>query len=176
MEAREALVTDEPKAFDAFFRAQYRPVVALALMLCGDRGRAEDLTQEAFAAAHRSWASIGDYDDPGAWVRRVVANKATSLRRTRSAEFRALGRLRQRRADTGTDAGSPIDDAALWRAVRALPRRQAQVVALTFLDDLDTGEIARVLQCGEATVKTHLHRAKVTLAKRFAIDHQEEPR
>jgi RNA polymerase sigma factor (sigma-70 family) len=174
MRVRENLVVVEPSDFDAFFQAQYRSVTGLAYVLCGDMGRAEDLAQEAFAAAHRSWPSVSAYDDPGAWVRRVVANKATSLRRRRSAESRALARYGGRRASAETN--SELDDATVWSAVRSLPRRQAQVVALTFLDELDTHEVARVLQCGEATVKTHLHRAKETLAQRLGLDHQEEDR
>jgi RNA polymerase sigma-70 factor (ECF subfamily) len=58
--------------------------------------------------------------------------------------------------------------------VRRLPRRQAQVIALTYLDELDAREIAHVRGCGEATVKTHLHRAKATLAARLGLDHDEE--
>jgi RNA polymerase sigma factor (sigma-70 family) len=174
MRYRGTLVAVQPGDFDVFFRSQYRSVTGLAYVLCGDVGRAEDLAQEAFAAADRSWPRISGYDDPGAWVRRVVANKATSLRRKRSSEARAFVRLNSRRAETETEMG--IDDAALWSAVRALPRRQAQVVALTFLDGLDIPEVARVLTCGEATVKTHLHRAKLTLAARLGLDQQQEDR
>lgn len=174
MKARENLVVAEHSDFDAFFRAHYRSVAGLAYVLCGDLGQAEDLAQDAFAQAHRSWTSVRGYDDPGAWVRRVVANRATSLLRRRSAEFRALARYGSRRALTAAD--SDVDGARLWRAVRALPRRQAQVVALTFLEDLDITEVARVLKCGEATVKTHLHRAKATLGERLGLDDSEENR
>jgi RNA polymerase sigma-70 factor (ECF subfamily) len=174
MDLRGPLVMVGSSDFDTFFRAQYRSVVGLAYVLCGDMGRAEDLAQEGFAAAHRSWAKIGGFDDPGAWVRRVVVNKAASLRRKRSAESRALARFGSRQPATEPPLLS--DDAAVWSAVRALPRRQAQVVALTFLDQLNAAEVARVLECGEATVKTHLHRAKATLAQRLGVDHQEEDR
>jgi hypothetical protein len=44
-------------SFDGFFRSEYGPVLGLAIALCGDRGAAEDLTQEAFAAAERRWKS-----------------------------------------------------------------------------------------------------------------------
>lgn len=173
MHAPETLVVVQPNDFEAFVRAQYRSVAGLAYVLCGDMGRAEDLTQEAFAAAYRSWPKISGYEDAGAWVRRVVANKATSLRRTRSAEARALLRFSGRRAETNPEGR---DEDEVWIAVRALPRRQAQVVALTFLNDLDASEVARVLQCGEATVKTHLHRAKATLAERLGLNHEEVDR
>jgi RNA polymerase sigma factor (sigma-70 family) len=172
----ESLVRWEAVDFDAFFRGQYRSVTGLAFVLCGDVDRAEDLAQEAFVAAHRSWERISRYDDPGAWVRRVVANKATSLRRTRSAEARALSKLGGPRAVAESDLHLGVEGAAVWCAVRSLPRRQAQVVALTFLDDLDISEVAHILQCGEATAKTHLRRAKATLAVRLGLDTEEEDR
>jgi RNA polymerase sigma-70 factor (ECF subfamily) len=168
----ETLVMVEARDFDAFFQAQYRSVTGLASVLCGDMGRAEDLAQEAFAAAHRAWPKVGAYDDPGAWVRRVVANKATSLRRRRSAEDRAFARFAGRRTAPGTDGD--LDEDAIWAAVRSLPRRQAQVVALTFLDELGAREVARILGCSEATVKTHLRRAKATLAERLGLEREAE--
>jgi RNA polymerase sigma-70 factor (sigma-E family) len=173
MATRGALVTVEASDFDAFVRAQYRSVTGLAYVLCGDLGQAEDLTQEALAAAHQDWSRIGGFDDPGAWVRRVVANKATSLRRRRSAESRALARLGNRREAPDAEAD---DDEEVWSAVRALPRRQAQVMALTYLEDLDVSQVASILECGEATVKTHLLRAKATLAERLGFEHTQEDR
>ena len=58
----------------------------------------------------------------------------------------------------------PPEADALWRAVRRLPRRQAQVVALHYLEALAVLEVAAVLQCAEATVRVHLHRARTALA------------
>jgi hypothetical protein len=66
--------------FDVFYRRELRPVVGLAYVLTGRRSAAEDLAQEAFVAAYRRWRDIGGYDDPGAWVRRVVALAAYSAR------------------------------------------------------------------------------------------------
>jgi RNA polymerase sigma factor (sigma-70 family) len=60
----------------------------------------------------------------------------------------------------------------VWRAVRSLPKRQAQCVALRYLDDRTTAEIAEVLGCAEATVRVHLHRAHAALAER--LEHPEE--
>ncbi len=39
----------------------------------------------------------------------------------------------------------PSQDTGFWNAVRALPRRQAQVVALFYVDDVPVTEIAEVL-------------------------------
>ena len=61
-----------------------------------------------------------------------------------------------------------LDDGLdVWNEVRRLPRRQAQVVALTYLDDLSRSAVAEILDCGEETVETHLERARRTLASRL---------
>jgi RNA polymerase sigma-70 factor (ECF subfamily) len=54
----------------------------------------------------------------------------------------------------------------VWAEVRRLPRRQAQVVALRYVLDLELREIADVLGCSVGAVKTHLNRARQTLALR----------
>ena len=149
------------RSFETLYRQEYSAVVALAYVLSGSRSAAEELAQEAFMAAHRRWDAISQYDDPAAWVRRVCANRSTSLIRRRASEARALARLAGRRV---LPAELPPDAAAFWARVRKLPRRQAQVVALHYLDDLAVAEIATILQCAEGTVKVHLHRARKTLA------------
>lgn len=170
-----ARVTVEPKeqatetnvfreTFDVFYAREFRAVVGLAYVLSGSRSGAEDLAQEAFLAALRHWHRIAGYDDPGAWVRRVVAHRAVSRFRRRAAEARALLRLGEREyvvADLDEPAG------AVWDAVRRLPARQAQVVALRFFDGRSIANIARILDCSENTVKTHLRRGKQTLARRL---------
>lgn len=59
----------------------------------------------------------------------------------------------------------PEQDEAVWRAVRQLPRRQAQVVALHYVDDRSVAEIAAVLDLAEGTVKATLHQARQALAR-----------
>ena len=79
--------------FDDFFRRDYRSVLGLAISLTGDRWAAEDLTQEGFVAAEQQWERVARLERPGAWVRRVVANKAVSWYRHNGAESRALRRM-----------------------------------------------------------------------------------
>jgi DNA-directed RNA polymerase specialized sigma24 family protein len=69
----------------------------------------------------------------------------------------------------------PASDAEFWRAVRALPSRQAQAVALYYLEDLSIGQSAAVLDCAEGTVRGHLARARRTLARRLRLDAREAP-
>jgi RNA polymerase sigma-70 factor (ECF subfamily) len=149
-------------AFDRLYRSDYRRLVALAYGLSGSRSAAEELAQEAFLAAHRRWGEIGVYEDPSAWLRRVVVNRSVSLVRRRVAEGLALARLGARRE---LPAALPEPDEAVWRAVRELPRRHAQVVALHYIDDQPVATIAAILGCAEGTVKAHLHHARQSLAR-----------
>jgi RNA polymerase sigma-70 factor (ECF subfamily) len=59
---------------------------------------------------------------------------------------------------------------AFWQAVRALPKRQAQVAALFYMEDRPIAEIADILQMAEGTVKKHLHDARQTLARMLDLD------
>ncbi len=151
--------------FDAFYRTEFRPVVALALVLSRSPVGAEDLAQEGFIAAFRDWDRVGRYADPGAWVRRVVANRAVSVWRRRTSELKALTRLGGR--PHRSPAQMEFAATELWREVRRLPRRQAQAVALFYLEDRSVDNVASILECSVGSVKQHLHRARRTLAARL---------
>ncbi|MGQ0804694.1 MAG: sigma-70 family RNA polymerase sigma factor [Actinomycetota bacterium] len=153
-----------PPGFDDFFRRERTAVVGLAYALSGSRVAAEDLAQDAFIAAYRRWDEI---EQPAAWVRRVVANLAVSGFRRRAAEARAITRLRSERPRSFDPM--PAEDEELWKAVRRLPKRQAQVIALRYLEDLSVAEIAAVLDTAEGTVKATLFQARRSLARALEL-------
>lgn len=147
--------------FDAFYEREFDSVAALAYVLSGSRIASDDLAQEAFLAAYRRWGEIGRYDNPGAWVRRVVANRSASLVRRTYVRARALVRLGGRAEPVPEMSPDTVD---VWRAIRRLPTRQAQATALYYLDDLALEDVAAVLDCSTETVRTHLRRARKTLS------------
>ena len=164
----DPLIRRAPEAFEAFYDREYLAVVGLAYALSGSRWGAEDLAQEAFMAAHRDWARIGAYDNPGAWVRRVVANLSVSAFRRRVAETKALARIALGREEPLPDLAA--GDPEFWAAIRALPRRQAQVVALHYLEDRSVAEVAEILDVTPGTVKRHLHDGRSALARRLGSE------
>jgi RNA polymerase sigma factor (sigma-70 family) len=149
-------------AFEVFYRREYPAVVALAYALCGRRDLAEDVAQEALLITHRRWSEVRDYEQPGAFVRRVAVNMSYSQRRRLAAEGRAVARLAVR-ARTSEVTDEP-PDAEFWGAVRSLPARQAQTLALHYLEDRPAEEIGAILGCSPATVRVHLHRGRHALA------------
>jgi RNA polymerase sigma-70 factor, ECF subfamily len=161
-------------AFDDFARRERPALVAFAWTLTGSLATAEEVAQEAIAAAWRSWDQIGGYDKPGAWARRVVANQAATWRRSAGREERALTRLAGRREHDHVVI--PDADDELWRAVRALPERQAHAVALFYLEDRSVADIAEILECAESTVKVHLHKGRLSLARTLGLLTEEDAR
>jgi RNA polymerase sigma-70 factor (ECF subfamily) len=157
--------------FDSFYAREYASMVALAFVLSGSRWAAEDLAQEAFLVAHQDWDRIGGYERPGAWLRHVVMNLSASAFRRRVAEAKALARIAL--GQTPSVYEMPEESADFWNAVRSLPRRQAQVIALHYLEDLSIAEVAAILGTAEGTIKKHLHDGRRALARRLGVGDQE---
>jgi len=159
-----------PLTFDAFFRIEYPRLVRMVRALCRDPQRAEELAQDALAQAHAQWERVSTYDSPGAWVRRVALNLSANAHRNRRREVAAIERL------TPSDRANVVElaDGNLWRAVRSLPEQQRSAVVLFYIADTSVADIAEVLKCSQGSVKTHLSRARHTLA--VLLSAQLEPR
>ena len=148
--------------FDEVYQREYQALLGLGFVLTGSRPIAEDLVQDTFTEAHKRWAKVAEYDNVGAWLRRVLVNKSTSRGRRLMAEAKMITAVRARRTAHVT---IPEDSSEVWAAVRALPKRQAQTIALFYWEDRPIAEIAEILQCGDETVKTHLKRGRAALAQ-----------
>ena len=151
--------------FDDFYQRGYRRCVALGYVLAGSAADADDLVQDAFSIAYRRWPEISAYDDPLAWVRKVMVNNAMSRGRRLKREVRAMVRFGNRLqvAAPGIDER----DRELWQLVSKLPKQQAAAIALHYVDDLSVEAVAEVLGCSAGTVKTHLSRGRHALAARL---------
>lgn len=91
---------DEPGLIDVdfneFYSRGYRRCSALGYVLTGSAVDADDLVQEAFSTAYRRWSEIAAYDDPLAWVRKVMVNNAMSRGRRLRREVLAMARFGNR--------------------------------------------------------------------------------
>ncbi len=86
----------------------------------------------------------------------------------------ALRRLASRPVSDGDPAHHAAED-RFWAAVRALPARQAQAIALFYVEDRSVAEIARNPSTeAEPAVRVHLHRGRLALARTLGVDGQEE--
>ncbi len=164
-------------AFEALVHRHERPVFRLALRMLGNREEAEDVTQEALLSLHRHGRSFRRESRFSTFVYRVAANAALNRRRT-LGRSRARERLLAQRQSGGIDLpSSPRDpgDAAAGaqaqahvnEALQALPSDLRIAVVLYDIEGMPYGEIARVLEVPEGTVKSRIHRARNALRERL---------
>jgi RNA polymerase sigma-70 factor (ECF subfamily) len=144
------------RGFDDFYRDTKDRCFGAVLATVGDLAEADDLLAEAYTRAWERWSDVSTHAAPAAWVVRVALN----LHRDRWRKLRLFGRLRP-----AAPAPPPeLDlDCDLLVALRALPERQREVVAMRVLLDLANDTVADALGIAPATVAVHLHRALTTL-------------
>ncbi|HVV22660.1 MAG TPA: SigE family RNA polymerase sigma factor [Pseudonocardiaceae bacterium] len=157
------------REFAEFYTAAADDCLRAVLVVVGSRQQAEDLVAEAFTKAWLSWRTVHRMAEPRAWVVRVALNAHVSWWRRHRREV-ALGD--HDRVATGAEPQGL--DGALVAALRRLPVRQREVVALRLLLDLDTATTARTLGIPTGTVASHLHRALAALRREIpSFDDQE---
>ena len=142
---------DRAKAFEDAYDSMRSSAYRAAYRLLGQRTVAEDVAGEALARAYARWSSVSGHSE--AWVITVATNLALDI-----------GRQRARAASRGRQVidEQPIDQVEtrldLQAALRALPRRQREVVALRFLGDFSEQATASALGLSVGTVKSHASR------------------
>jgi RNA polymerase sigma-70 factor (ECF subfamily) len=142
-------------AFGDLYTRYARPVLGLAMRRLGDRGRAEDATQEAFASVWRAARTYRRERGPVApWLYAVARNAIADRGRAR-VEPPAEA------VDTASDEPGPPDRAeqswVAWRVHRALetlPQTERTVLELAYWHGLSQSEISDRLDVPLGTVKT----------------------
>jgi RNA polymerase sigma-70 factor (sigma-E family) len=153
-------VAHEQDEFADFYRASRDTCLRAVTAVVGDRLLAEEQVAEAFARAWTSWGKVRRHGAPRAWVVRTALNLGVSWWRRRRREV-PLGDH-----DAAT-AARPADgvDPALIAALRRLPARQREVLALRIFLDLDTETTAKIIGIAPGTVTAHLSRAVAALRR-----------
>lgn len=128
------MVSAPDAAFREFVVATQPRLLAFAELVTADRGRAEDLLQEAYLAAFAAWPRIHD-QAPDAYVRRCVVNGRISWWRRRSSHERPTDHTDVLpREVTSGDTDAVDERLLLLAALRRLTTRERTVVALRFLN------------------------------------------
>jgi len=158
---RKAIVSQPSVTFVDFYQASRDGCLRAVMVSTGDRQLAEELVAEAFARAWAAWPDVSRHPAPAAWVVRTALNTGVSSWRKRRREVPLEGHDAPAAAETATV------DVAVMNALRRLPGRQREVVALRIFLDLDTESTARVLGIAPGTVTAHMSRAFAALRCEF---------
>ncbi len=145
----------DPVAFEELYRRFARPVLAMARRQLGDPGRAEDATQETFAAVWRSARSYRqERGSASAWLYAVARHAI--IDRARQRVEPAVEAPDEASADSTTEERVELSWLT-WRvhsALERLPERERAVLELAYWSDLSQTEIASYLDVPLGTVKT----------------------
>jgi RNA polymerase sigma-70 factor, ECF subfamily len=149
--------------------ADYAPTIVRHLeRLTQNQETAEDLAQETFIKALRSWEQLASSENVRAWLFRIATNTAYDEFRRR--RLRATTPLTDVHADTlATERGeSTLTEAEpIWAALQRLPARYRVPLLLQGYGGYPLSEIARALGWKESTVKSRLHRARAQFQKHY---------
>ncbi|MDQ1708673.1 MAG: hypothetical protein QOG49_58, partial [Frankiaceae bacterium] len=151
--------------YSAAFPRLYSRAYSAAFRLLGNRAHAQDIAQETMARAYVRWSKITG--EPAGWCVRVAVNLAMD-------HLRTAARDRRRHRELTTVGQSATHDAYaaervdLYVALRALPRRQRQIVALRYIGDLSEQQAADALHLSVGTVKSQSSRGLAALRTQLA--------
>ncbi|RZQ61518.1 SigE family RNA polymerase sigma factor [Amycolatopsis suaedae] len=140
------------REFTAYVTGQLPRLRAIALGLCGDAHRADDVVQVAITRLYLHWWRARRAGDLDAYCRRIVVRTFLNEQRRRWAAVRLVGGP----AELPQAAGERPDvetRQVLRAALDRLPPKQRAVLVLRFLSDLPVAEVARAVGCSEASVK-----------------------
>jgi RNA polymerase sigma-70 factor (ECF subfamily) len=153
------------EAFERLLPAYRRRVFGLAYGILRDRAAAEDLAQEVFV---KLWQALPRYDGRAqlsTWIYAITRNAAVSALRARRRELSLADEAVAAEVEgvAAPDAAA-AEDPALRRAIDRLPEKQRQAITLYYMDERSVEEVADMMGIPANTVKTHLHRARASLA------------
>ena len=166
-------------AFEQLVERHQRRAYRLAWSILGDADEAKDLSQEAFLRLFERASSFDGRSKFSTWFHRILVNLCLDHRRGRQSWLRRwlAPEAGAARDDVLERQPAPPEDdptarvarkqlmTKAWQALARLSPQQRAALVLQVEEDLSAKEIARVLDCSEATVRVHLHRGVSALRK-----------
>jgi RNA polymerase sigma-70 factor (ECF subfamily) len=142
---------------------------AFAISLTRDSGLADDLVQDTLI---RAWANLDRFEqgtNMGAWLFTILRNSFYSQRRKQRWEVEDVEGQYARRLVSSPAQHGHLDFQDLRNALWKLPPEQREVLLLATAQGLSYDDVAQICGCAVGTVKSRIHRARVTLGRLLAV-------
>ncbi len=146
----------QPLSLEHLLATYGSEIQGVAWLILRDRDAADDVVVETILAAHERGGQLRDPGAVRAWILRIAANQALSLRR-RSARVVRLEVVPER--GSVDFSGRSAARVALLAGIDALPPQMRAAVVLRYYADLSVEEVARALGKSPNTVKAQLQTA-----------------
>jgi RNA polymerase sigma-70 factor (ECF subfamily) len=173
----------DEQSFELLLRKYRTPLVNFLYRMVRDTAVAEDLAQEVFLRVYRARQEYAPSAKFTTWMFRIATNLA--LNSMRDNRHRKMEISMDQSVDTGEEEQRPLEvpdrtpsveqelvarcrAELIMKAIHSLPEKQRAAVLLHKYQELDYGEIARVLECSESALKSLLFRAYETLRVELA--------
>ena len=156
-------------------------VYRVARRLVGSREEAEDLVQETYARAFRSWRSYTPGTNMRAWLFRILTNlnvdrgrriqRTPQLQPLEESDYYLANKLASTAGEEALDQDQVVERMSQDSIVKALADIQPQfrdVVVLVDIGDFTYADAAQILDIPMGTVMSRLHRGRRALKQRLA--------
>jgi RNA polymerase sigma-70 factor (ECF subfamily) len=163
------VLAGDVQAFEGIVRRWQGPLVNMAWRYCRERGRAEDLAQEAFLRAWRGLSQWRRESSFSTWLFALAANVFRSeLKRfpTVNLPLNEIAEPSTPSTQHGT-LEKKLSREAVRRSVLSLPMRYREPVILYYFHEMDLSRAAATMRLPEGTLKARLSRARALLRRRF---------
>lgn len=165
-------------SIDVFYRENYYKLLRLAVRLTGNREDAEEVVQESFLNAYKSWNSFKNKSKRFTWLYRITVNCATKYNKksgklpvSDSAEKYGIIE-NQLKADDNVEnkvIADEIREYCLQIFINLMPRKQRIAFALKVLLDMPVKEVSEIMNISESSVKVNVFRAKKLMKRNMEV-------
>jgi RNA polymerase sigma-70 factor (ECF subfamily) len=151
----------------------------VARRLVGSREEAEDLVQDAYARAFRSWRSFRPGTNLRAWLFRILTNlnidrgrreqRAPDTQPIEEGDYYLYNRLEENGGATDVDeVVERLSQDSIVQALSAVPHDFRDVIVLVDIGDFSYQDAAQILDIPVGTVMSRLHRGRRQLKQALA--------
>jgi len=178
--AVERVLAGDISGFEEIVRRWQAPLVNLAFRFCRDRGRAEEMAQEAFVRAYRGLTQWRREAAFSTWLFALAANFYRSELRRIPARSVSIDDVSEPVDPRAFDGGleNRDRDQAVRRALFALPAKYHEALILFYFHEMDIPSAAQSLGVPEGTFKARLFRGREILRGKLpqllAVPHLKE--
>ena len=171
----EACKKGDQKAQFELYRLYYVAMYNTTLRIVGDSDDAEDVMQEAFLKAFTKLDSYRKEVSFGAWLKRIVINKALDFLRLKKEQLSLedAGPVGEKAEEAPEEVDTEYRAEEIKRAIYSLPEGYRVVLSLILLEGYDHEEVSSILHISNATSRTQYHRAKKRLIELLKANREE---
>ena len=162
----------DQEAFAQLYESNFDKIYRYVVLRIGNETEAEDMTQQVFLNALQSISSFRWKGVPfSAWLFRIAHNQVVDYlrKKTRQATESLDESLVISKSDPQLVVEQRLDIEQLILATKRLTKAQQEVIALRFVSELSTAQVAKVMGKSQGAIKALQHSAIVALRKALSV-------